>query len=79
MNCEECLGGIKAAIDQLMSGIMDALSGDGFCGMQENEEACIKIIHELIPYALPSLKNGIDSEQTLEIFNMAVPDTCPAI
>ena len=84
MNCEECLGGIKAAIDQLLSdefvsGIMDTLSGDGFCGMQENEEACIKIIHELIPYALPSLKNGIDSEQTLEIFNMAVPDTCPAI
>ena len=59
-------------------GIIDALSGDGFCGMQENEEACIKIIDELIPYALPTLANGIDSEQTSEIYNMAVPDTYPA-
>merc|ERR1719341_183419 len=84
MTCEECLGGIKSAVDQLLSdefvsGIMDALSGEGFCGMQENEEACIKIIHELIPYALPTLANQIDSEQTPGICNMAVPDTCPAL
>merc|ERR1739842_188654 len=63
MTCDECLDGIKATIDQLLSeefisGIVDALSGNGFCGgMTEkpNPEECADIIAELIPAALPIL------------------------
>lgn len=83
MTCDECLGGIRAAIDQLLSdefvsGIVEALSGDGFCGMGDDPERCAKAIAELIPLALPALAGGFDSEQTPTICNMAVPDTCPA-
>merc|ERR1712241_629839 len=63
MTCDECLDDIKASIDQLLSeefisGIVDALSGNGFCGgMTEkpNPEECAAIIAELIPAALPIL------------------------
>ena len=83
MTCDECRGGIREAIGQLLSeefvsGIVDALSGDGFCGMDEDPELCAKVIADLIPLALPALAGGFDSEQTGTICNMAVPDTCPA-
>merc|ERR1711997_993878 len=48
MTCDECLDGIKASIDQLLSeefisGIVDALSGNGFCGMMEDPEMCANV------------------------------------
>ena len=89
MTCDECLSGIRASIDQLLSevfvnSIMVALwwdccqSGDGFCGMGEDPDMCAKVIADLIPLALPALAGGFDSESTPMICNMAVPDTCPA-
>merc|ERR1711874_283024 len=70
MTCDECLDGIKATIDQLLSeefisGIVDALSGNGFCGgMTEkpNPEECAAIIAELIPAALSILAGSFDPE-----------------
>ena len=83
MTCFECFNGIQASIGQLLSeefvsGIVEALSGDGFCGMGEDPEMCAKVIADLIPLALPALAGGFDSEISPMICNMAVPDTCPA-
>merc|ERR1712123_331062 len=83
MTCDECLSGIRASIDQLLSeefvsGIVEALSGNGFCGGTEDPEMCAKVIADLIPLALPALAGGFDSESTPMLCNMAVPDTCPA-
>eukprot|EP00091_Calanus_sinicus_P015513 TRINITY_DN3383_c0_g1_i12.p1 TRINITY_DN3383_c0_g1~~TRINITY_DN3383_c0_g1_i12.p1 ORF type:complete len:201 (-),score=77.48 TRINITY_DN3383_c0_g1_i12:8-610(-) len=83
MTCDECLGGIQGAIEQLLSeefvsGIVEALSGEGFCGMEEDPELCARVIADLIPAALPALAAGLEENQTGEICNMAVPDTCPA-
>jgi hypothetical protein len=83
MTCDDCIEGIKGAIDQLLSaefvaGIVDALSGDGFCGTEEDAELCASVIAELIPVALPALAAGLDAARMPEICNMAVPDTCPA-
>ena len=83
MTCDECLSGIRASIGQLLSeefvsGIVEALSGNGFCGGTEDPEMCAKVIADLIPLALPALAGGFDSESTPMICNMAVPDTCPA-
>ena len=83
MNCDECLEGIRGAIEQLLSaefvaGIVDGLSGDGFCGTEEDVELCASVIAELIPLALPALAAGFDSEKTQYICNMAVSDTCPS-
>ena len=83
MSCYECLEGINGAIEQLLSaefvdGIVDGLSGDGFCGTEEDAELCASVIAELIPLALPALAAGFDSERMPEICNMAVSDTCPA-
>merc|ERR1712083_527397 len=43
MTCDECLDGVKATIDQLLSeefvsGIVAWLSGEEFCGMDEDPE-----------------------------------------
>ena len=79
MTCDECLEGIRGAIEQLfVAGIVDGLSGDGFCGTEEDAELCASVIAELIPLALPALAAGFDSERMPEICNMAVSDTCPA-
>ena len=79
MSCYECLEGINGAIEQLLSAeFVDGLSGDGFCGTEEDTELCASVIAELIPLALPALAAGFDSVRTLEICNMAVPDTCSA-
>merc|ERR1711892_783283 len=52
MTCDECTEGIMAGVDQLLSdefvaGIVDALSGDGFCGMEEDPEECSAIMAAL--------------------------------
>merc|ERR1712212_1061578 len=83
MTCDECLDGVKATIDQLLSeefvsGIVSWLSGEEFCGMDEDPEMCANIIAELIPAALPTLAANFDPEGTKDLCNMAVADTCMA-
>merc|ERR1719402_1430355 len=84
INCEECFQGIQGSIDQLLSepfinGIVEALSGDGFCGMEEDPELCATVIAQLIPLALNALAaNGDPDAFATAICNMAIPDTCPA-
>ena len=83
MTCDECLEGIRGAIEQLLSaefvaGIVDGLSGDGFCYTEQDAVLCASVIAELIPIALPALAAGINSERMPEICNMAVPETCPS-
>ena len=83
INCDECKAGMKAALDQLLSeefitGIVDALSGEAFCGMSENPEECSKVVHDLIPLALPTLAGSLDAAGQESICNMAIADTCPA-
>merc|ERR1711862_953626 len=65
MTCDECLGGIQASVEQMLSeefmmGIVEALSGEGFCGMEEDPELCAQVIAQLIPAALPALAAGFD-------------------
>ena len=84
MTCEECTGGIQSGIDQLLSedfinGIVEALSGDGFCGMEEDPEMCATVIAELIPLALPILAGCSTPENQQTICNTALPGTCPAL
>jgi len=85
MTCQDCFDGIKAGIEQLLlpstiTGIIEALSGDVFCGTFDNSEECASIIEALIPVALPALAGSGGSEENLTaICNMAVPDTCPAL
>ena len=60
VTCDECLDGIQASIDQLfsgdfVSGIVAALSGDGFCGMEEDAKLIESTIEVFIPLALLSL------------------------
>merc|ERR1712121_425247 len=81
MTCEECTNGIAASIEQLLSeefvmGIVDALSGDGFCGMEEDPELCANVIAQLIPLALNALAANGDPAAATAICNMAIPDTC---
>lgn len=83
IDCAECKEGMNMAISQLLSeefigGIVDALSGEGFCGMEENPEMCAKVIQDLIPVALPTLAGSLDDERQEMICNLAIPDTCPA-
>ena len=85
INCDECKEGIKAAIDQLLSdefinGIMDALSGEGFCGMEEDPVMCKDVIHDLIPLAMNALAGVFADGQVFNEFicNTAITDTCPA-
>merc|ERR1711970_763491 len=84
INCEECFQGIQASIDQLLSepfinGIVEALSGDGFCGMEEDPDLCATVIAQLIPLALNALAaNGDPDAFATAICNKAIPDTCPA-
>merc|ERR1712008_526027 len=45
ISCDECFGGIQAGVDQLLlestiTGIVDALSGEDFCGA----EGCLRIL-----------------------------------
>merc|ERR1711874_369867 len=81
VTCDECLNGIQGSIDQLLSeefvnGIVDALSGDGFCGMEEDPDMCAEIIPILIPAALPALAAMYDPTEGAELCNQALPGTC---
>ena len=81
VSCEECQEGIQSSIDQLVSedfvaGIVDAMSGDGFCGMEEDSELCAKTIAVLIPLALPALATQNDPQAAIDICNTAIPGTC---
>merc|ERR1712168_170949 len=82
VTCEECTSGIQASIDQLVSeefvsGIVDALSGDGFCGMEEDPDPCSQVIPVFIPLALPALAAEFDPARGVEACNTALPGTCP--
>ena len=86
MTCDACVEGISGSIEQLLSdefvaGIVDELSGNGFCGGEflEDIELCASVIAELIPLALPALTAEISSDDMTQICNMAVPDTCSAV
>ena len=57
---------------------MIAMSGDGFCGMEEDPERCFTVIATLIPMALPALAGASNPEGTMKLCNLAFPDTCPA-
>merc|ERR1711990_110922 len=83
MTCDECVNGIMASFEQLVSeefltGIVEWLSGEEFCGMDEDPATCADIIAQLIPVALPALVGGFDPTHADILCNMAVPDTCPA-
>merc|ERR1712088_844914 len=59
MTCDECLAGIHASVDQLLTeefvtGVVAWLSGEEFCGTMEDPEMCANIIAELIHAALPA-------------------------
>merc|ERR1711982_83283 len=82
VTCEECTSGIQASIDQLVSeefvsGIVDALAGDGFCGLEEDPDLCSQVIPILIPLALPALAAEFDPARGVEACNTALPGTCP--
>merc|ERR1712001_540772 len=79
MTCDECLAGIHASVDQLLTeefvtGVVTWLSGEEFCGTMEDPEMCANIIAELIPAALPAIAGAMDHFEML--CNMAVEDTC---
>merc|ERR1712156_705378 len=79
--CDECKSGMMGAIDQLLSeefvnGIVDALSGEGFCGQGENPEECANVISVLIPAALPILAGNLDEGRMEDICNAAQPGAC---
>ena len=61
--------------EDFVNGIVDALSGDGFCGMEEDAELCASTIAVLIPLALPALA-VFDEAVATDLCNSAVPDTC---
>merc|ERR1711874_71711 len=81
MTCDECLDGINASINQLLteefvSGFVAWLSGEEFCGRLEDPEMCANIIAELLPAALPALAKAFEPETAMGVCNMAVADTC---
>ena len=87
ITCDECFGGLQAGVDQLLEeetiqAIIGAMSGDAFCGMEEDAERCARVIETLIPLAVPALI--LNSQLTGQaagymICNNAIPDTCPAL
>ena len=84
ITCTECVEGVEASSNQLASeefvtGIVEALSGDGFCGVSEDPERCAEAIAVLIPLALPALKARFDAPLETMICNLAMPDICPTI
>jgi hypothetical protein len=67
-------------LESTIQGIVDALSGEAFCGglPAEDAERCASVIEFLIPLALPALTANPDPEAGAMICNNAIPDTCPA-
>ena len=83
MICDVCVANIEYTIDQIqqeefVTGIVDVLSGEGFCGMEEDPEMWAGVIAELIPASLPLLAAAFKPETAMDICNMAIPDTCMA-
>jgi len=83
IDCDECFAGLQAGVDQLlgeaaMTAIIENLSGDAFCGMEEEPEKCANAMPTLIALALPALTANPDPEAGAMICNNAIPDTCPA-
>ena len=83
MTCDQCVGGIIYSLNQLCSeefviDIAEWLSGEEFCGLEEDPEMCAAIIEQLIPAALPVLAAGYKEGLLglMIICEMAVPDTC---
>merc|ERR1719339_224455 len=81
ITCEECFEGLQKGVDQLLlestiQGIVEALSGEAFCGNAEEPERCAGAIEVLIPLALPALAANPDREAGALICNNAIPDTC---
>merc|ERR1711915_32461 len=82
ITCGECLEQIQTTLDQLVSeefisGIVSALSGDAFCGMEDDIDKCSSAIEALIPVALPALV-GIYNVYDIgvPVCNSAMPGTC---
>merc|ERR1711964_185342 len=66
-NSEECVEGLQKGVEQLLqeetiAAIVEALSGDAFCGQGEDPERCAAAIQTLIPLALPALTANPDEE-----------------
>ena len=82
VTCDCCLSGIQASIDQLISqrfvsGIMNILSGGGFCGMEEDADLCASTIEVLIPLALPAIASVYNVYDIgVPVCNTAIPGTC---
>ena len=83
MTCDKCVRGILYSLTQLCSeefvlDIVERLSGEQFCGLEEDPEMCAAIIDQLIPAALPVLAAGYKEGLLgwMLICEMAVPDTC---
>ena len=63
ITCDECFEGLQKGVDRLllestMQGIVEALSGEVFCGnsvLHPDPERCVHTIEVLIPLALPAL------------------------
>merc|ERR1712224_202774 len=67
--CEDCTAIVTALAkyltsEEFIAGIVEALSGDGFCGQSENPEECANVIAALIPVALPALANAGAADTT---------------
>ena len=65
-------------IDQLLSeefinGIVDALSGEGFCGQDKHTEECANLISWLIPAALPILAGTLDDGRMVRFVMLLNP------
>ena len=81
--CEDCLGGIKASVEQLLepetvAAIVDALSGDILCGMAEDPAGCATAVAGLIPAALPALAKAGEADTVTGpmICNSAMEGVC---
>ena len=79
INCDECLAGLVASFDQMLSeqaiaSIIEGLSGDAFCG--SDNSVCQSVVAELIPLALPALFSDPDPVLGASICNNAIPDIC---
>ena len=81
ITCEECFEGLQKGVEQLLqeetiAAIVEALSGDAFCGQGEDPERCAGVIQTLIPLALPALTANPDEEAGKMVCNGAIPDIC---
>ena len=63
--------------EEFVNGIVEELSGDEGCELDNEPEKCKAIIAELIPMALPAIASAFDEKKDAPaICNAAVPDVC---